>query len=90
MTRAQQLKKEKNIDDGIALNQALKELTAVSEIDSDLIRILKYYQSAYPNSDFAKLDKEQSNKLLTRAHQLKKEKTIDDAPALHQALKELT
>ncbi len=80
------LKKEKNIDDGTALNQALKDLTAISETDSGLVKILSYYQSAYPNSDFAKLDAERAKKLLIRAHQLKKEKNIDDGTALHQAL----
>ncbi len=90
LTRAHQLKKENNIVDGIALNQALKELTAISEIDSSLVAVLKYYQSAYTTSPFAKLDKEQSNKLLTRAQQLKKENNIVDGIALNQALKELT
>ena len=71
----------------IAITNVKPDTPQQSLIDQEVLTTLTYYQSAYPHSDFAKLDAEQSNKLRLLATRLKHEKGLDASTALKQALK---
>ena len=81
----------KEFDEKIGLkNLQIDKKEKKEHIDQDLVVILNYYKSAYPHSEFAKLDIQQSNQLLIRANKLKAENKLDGGTALRQALEELT
>ena len=99
LAHASILMHKNNANKNDALSAALKELTESPKvlkqeekvtIDPQLINLLNYFKSNYPNSPYAQLSEQQQQQLLTRASILMHKNNANKNDALSAALKELT